>query len=297
MSEEFKSEIDVPFTMIPNIVWEIGLSGNEMIVLHRILFRAGLRGKCFENRESFAEACRLNKSTISIIFGELESLNIIEVRRRRSENKPNLIRVKNVAQWLCKSRNSVSQSEPSRKIRQGLVGKSDEASRKIRHGTKLPELNSNELNSVLVAAGKTAAPETALTIQTEQSKKQEPPTAPAWKAYAELYERRYNVPPTRNQKVNSQLKQFCERVGYQNAPDVLRFYVLQNDAFYCKDMHTIGIALRDAEKLSAGYRRGALISRREAEYIDKTTSAKSNIDTIAEDIYHEDAQKGGTYEF
>ena len=126
---------------------------------------------------------------------------------------------------------------------------------------------------------------------TEQRVK--PSTAETWAVYAYGYERRYGVTPLRNAKVNGQLKQFCERVGYSEAPAIIAFYLAQNDFWYLKQMHTIGIALSEAEKLTAAYRRGSMITKREAEYIDKTSSKKSFIDQILE-VRRQKAENGGT---
>jgi hypothetical protein len=120
-------------------------------------------------------------------------------------------------------------------------------------------------------------------------------TTETWKAYSEWYERRYSVAPARNAKVNAQLKQFCERVGYEDAPKIIIFYLLQNDYWYVKQMHTIGVALSEAEKLVAGYRRGSLTTKREADYIDKTSSKTSFIQQILQ-LRRQKAQKGGTDE-
>jgi hypothetical protein len=156
---------------------------------------------------------------------------------------------------------------------------------------------SSDLSSYVAAAEATALQ----TVSQGENSRPDPTltnkTADTWKAYAELYERRYNVQPARNAKVNAQLKQFCERVGYEDAPRIITFYLLQNDYWYVKQMHTLGIALSDAEKLVAGYRRGSLTTRKEADFIDKRSSTKSFIDSIVDAMYPEDtdsAQDGGT---
>lgn len=130
-------------------------------------------------------------------------------------------------------------------------------------------------------------------IEPEVVESTKPSTAETWKVYCYGYERRYGVPPLRNAKVNGQLKQFCERVGYSEAPAIIAFYLTQNDFWYVKQMHTIGIALAEAEKITAAYRRGAMVTKREADYIDKTSSRNSFIDQILE-VRRKKAQQGGT---
>ena len=309
MSEEFDSEIDDPFTRLPISIWEIGLTGNEMIVLSRILFRAGFRGQCFESRASIAEACCVTERTVGTVFAELERLNILQIIRRQSEKKPNLIRVKKPAVWISKRKKTAEKDMTQENISYLRGNDFLSTQENISYGTRSHELDSLELDShkeiaqlKTIASAEAAATCQALTVsQGENSppdptltSKAEPKTSETWKTYSEWYEKRYKVQPVRNQKVNSQLKQFCERVGYEEAPKIIAFYLLQNDYWYVKQMHTIGIALSEAEKLVAGYRRGSLTTKREAEYIDKTSSRKSWIDQVLDVIEAEDAQNGGT---
>lgn len=74
-------------------------------------------------------------------------------------------------------------------------------------------------------------------------------TAAVWQAYAEAYEQRYHVIPTRNAKVNSQLAQFVTRVPLEEAPEIAQFYVEHPEKFYLLKQHPVWILLRDAEGL------------------------------------------------
>jgi len=299
VSEEFNSEIEIPFTMMPTAIWEIGLSGNEMIILQRILFRAGLRGQCFESRKSIAEACCLSDRTVGIIFDELERLNIIQIIRRQLEGKPNLIRVKQPASWISKRKN-LPKSE----------GGSDNSSyrgrkpfptgwEKISHRTRSHEQDSIELDSSSLAAAEATAPEiieaeivldelpkkqsepkhaerTALTKQKAPvGKDQASPISKAWGAYSEAFKAKYGVEPIRNAKVMGQLKQFIERVGQNDAPDILRFYLQQHDRWTVQNGHTVGIALHQAEKLAAGFRGAKMMTEKEARRIDEKQTTQN----------------------
>lgn len=68
-------------------------------------------------------------------------------------------------------------------------------------------------------------------------------------SYAAAYETRYGTTPIRNAKVNSQLKQFIERVGAEEAPRVAEYFVNHTSQFYQSRGHTIGLLLADSEKL------------------------------------------------
>lgn len=284
MSEDFISEIEIPFTMLPVKVWDIGLSSSELSVLTRIIFRAGSKGQCFESRASIAEACCLTERTVGTVFAELERLGVVSITRRKAEMKPNLIKINAPAKWLSKRKNFPEVDHPKEIISQPLRKSFPDPQETISYGTILNELDQNKLDSVnTVAAAQPTAPiepvTQLMTIEVD-TVKSKPKTEQTWRAYCEAYQLRYNVEPLRNAKVNAQLKQFCERVGYEEGPELMRFYLGINDFWYVKQMHTVGIALADAEKIVAAYRRGSVVTKREAEYIDKTSSRKSFIEQI-----------------
>lgn len=110
-------------------------------------------------------------------------------------------------------------------------------------------------------------------------KKTEPVTAKAWAAYSKAFEERYNTPPLRNLTVNSQLASFVKRVGEDLAPEVIAFYVRHRSAFYSQKMHPVGLALADAEKLSAEYRSGRMLTRAAA---NREESIAANADLAAQ---------------
>jgi hypothetical protein len=309
MAEEFFCEIENNFTIIPNEIWDYNLTAYELAVLCRIFRRAGAKaGSCFESRKNIAKACGMSPRQVDRVIEELELHNIIEIESRKDTGRPNLIRIKSIAQWTSKTPVSpkreggfACQAKGGKTIRQtGLACQAN-------HISISSKETQTEGKPVFVASAPADAPETpqtALTVvepkkvkaKTKPDPKDDTRTAETWQAYEEWFQKRYNVKPPRNLKVNSQLKQFCERVGYEDAPKVITFYLFQNDYYYVKQMHTIGIALADAEKLVTGYRRGSITSRREADYIDKTSSRKSHIDNIVELLEAEDAQNGGSHE-
>jgi SOS-response transcriptional repressor LexA len=284
VSEEFISEIEFPFTQIPIKIWELNLQPTEFLVLTRIIYRAGLRGQCFESRNSMSKHCNISIRSISSAFSVLEELNIIEIKSRKAEMKPNLIRIKPVAQWLSRMQQQNEKEIPSATIALPLVQPLQEASATIAHGTRSNELDQNKIDLInIVAAAQPTAPSepmTELVTLEVDTVKPKSKTELTWRAYCDAYQIRYKVEPLRNAKVNAQLKQFCERVGYEDAPELMRFYLGINDFWYVKQMHTVGIALADAEKIVAAYRRGSVVTKREAEYIDKTSSRKSFIEQI-----------------
>lgn len=71
----------------------------------------------------------------------------------------------------------------------------------------------------------------------------------AWVAYAAAYRSRYGRNPTRNKRINSQLKFFCERIPREDWVAVINHYVRSQNARYVAAGHVVGPMLADAEKL------------------------------------------------
>lgn len=101
------------------------------------------------------------------------------------------------------------------------------------------------------------------------------PVTEAWRAYSEAFRGKYGVPPICNAKVMGQVKQFIERVGATDAPDILRFYLQQHDRWTVQNGHTVGVALQQAEKLAAGYRGARLMTEKEARRIDEKQTTQN----------------------
>ena len=81
-----------------------------------------------------------------------------------------------------------------------------------------------------------------------------------WESYRSAYVGRYGVEPVRNATVNGQLAQFVSRIGVNEAPSVAEFYVGHNEAFYKRSAHSVGLMLKDAEKLRMEWITGRTVS-------------------------------------
>lgn len=68
-----------------------------------------------------------------------------------------------------------------------------------------------------------------------------------WNAYAEAYTARYGARPVRNATVNSKLKQFIQRIGYEESPMVAAYFVTIKDAYLIRRCHSVGDLLASAE--------------------------------------------------
>lgn len=97
-----------------------------------------------------------------------------------------------------------------------------------------------------------------------------------WGEYVLAYQDRYGVPPVRNPKVSSQVKQFCQRVSAIEAPAIAAFYVTHNAGFYVSNGHSVGLLLKDAEKLRTEWATNQTVTQSQARQVD-ATAGRGNV--------------------
>lgn len=101
-----------------------------------------------------------------------------------------------------------------------------------------------------------------------------------WAAYSNAYERRYRTKPVRNQAVNSKIKQFVQRIGFEESPLVAAFYVDRvSDSFVVRKVHDVGLLLSGAEGYRTQWAAGAAMTGTRAQQIDQS---QSNFDAAEE---------------
>ena len=100
-----------------------------------------------------------------------------------------------------------------------------------------------------------------------KEEKPKPPADPAlqdacrqtWDAYAAAYGEKYGTPPLRNAKVNTAIKSFVQRIGYDEAPAVATFFVQRvDDSMVLRGMHDTGALLKGAEAYRTQWATGKL---------------------------------------
>lgn len=288
MNNEFESHIEYDFTPVPLEVWKIGLTGNELAVLLRILYRAGLKRQCFECCDSIAEACCISTRSLTTILAELECLNILHIQRRQGQKKPNLIRVNPIAQWKSKRKNFPSEQATPEKIAGVLQKNFPSTPEKFAEGTILKELNKRELDIYnKVATAHAAAPQepvTELVTEVLDSKPEKQKTAGAliFEAYQDAYVQRYGLEPLRNAKTNSICAQIAKQLPVDEARALMHFFVQQNVAFYLQRGHAIQLALADLQALRTNMLQNKAMSSRQAFLADKQQAQKNMVDSYLE---------------
>jgi hypothetical protein len=91
----------------------------------------------------------------------------------------------------------------------------------------------------------------------------------AWEAYRSAYFERFGADPARNAKSNGLLKDIILRIGKEDAPHVLRFYLSHPDKFYLTRMFPLDLAKRDCEALHTQWRRGRVMTGAAASQVQQ----------------------------
>lgn len=133
-------------------------------------------------------------------------------------------------------------------------------------------LSQNPATTLFGAPPAEAAPAAAKPVKTAKAKtpKEPAPTAETWDAYSSAYAERYNAEPVRNATVNGQLAQLVGRLGADEAPHVAAWYVGHQNRFYVGSGHSVGVLLRDCEKLRTEWATGRQSTATQAIQADKT---------------------------
>lgn len=125
-------------------------------------------------------------------------------------------------------------------------------------GSSTPESNSFPDKPSITPVDKSSS--AAAPAKRQRKPPAEPKTASVWTYYLGAYLERYGTEPVRNAKVNSQLAQFVDRVGVDDAGPIAAFFVRSNSPWYVRKGHTVGVMLEDAEKLATEWRTGREIA-------------------------------------
>ena len=115
-----------------------------------------------------------------------------------------------------------------------------------------------------------------------------------WDAFSKAYLNRYGVVPSRNKRVNSQMAQFITRVPLAEAPLIAAFYLGHNDAFYIRSAHSVGIMLRDAEKLRTEWQTGRKVTGQKARQDEQTSTNFENAERAIKLLERRDRERATT---
>ena len=101
-----------------------------------------------------------------------------------------------------------------------------------------------------------------------------------WTAYSDAYERRYRTKPVRNAQVNAKVKQFVQRIGHAESPEVAAFFVERvNERLVVQRVHDVGLLLSGAEGYRTQWVAGVAVTSTRAQQVDQS---QSNFDAADE---------------
>ncbi len=123
-------------------------------------------------------------------------------------------------------------------------------------------------------------PSIPLISETKKHKSNPESNRPTWESYRDSYKERYKVEPTRNMTVNSAIANFVKRVGEEDAPKIIEFFVRHNNNQYLASVHDVKLALRDAEGLRTQWLKGQAITMKDVRDFERQSSYQDQIDKI-----------------
>lgn len=98
------------------------------------------------------------------------------------------------------------------------------------------------------------------------------PTGKTWDAYRQAYKARYGTEPKSNAKQMGMCKKLVERLGAEDAPKVVAFYLTHDKAYYVGRLHALDCCVWDAEPLMTQMTANYRVSNTEAQRADKGQS-------------------------
>jgi hypothetical protein len=91
-----------------------------------------------------------------------------------------------------------------------------------------------------------------------------------WAAYASAMFKRYGSEPRLNGRAMGMCAQLVERLGKDDAPFVVAFYVSHNARWYVEKGHSLGALVADAEKVCMEWKTGRKVTSTGARMSDES---------------------------
>lgn len=112
-----------------------------------------------------------------------------------------------------------------------------------------------------------------------------------WASYADAYAGRYGARPVRNAKVSSLVKQFVQRIGQAEAPQVAAWFLNVNEAFVVRKVHDFALLLASAEAYRTQWVTGQSMTNTRAQQIDQSQANYSVADEAMQILRAKRAQR------
>ena len=256
--------------------WSMPIPTSQKMVLLALADRANDDGECWPGQTELASKCSMSNRNVIRMIEWLEARGALRSERRQTGNARRSNRYTLTLDQFNPESDNLSHANLAHDnlacdpVSPPNVTTATLESDTVSHSYKEePSLNHQSEPSL----GSDVVP-TTLPAKSKPSKPKDEPNplnVETWKAYAVAYRMRYQADPVRNAKVNGQIKQLVTRLG-NAAPDVARFYVDHNSAYYVGRCHVVDCLLSDAEKLHTEWQTGRRVTQTAAMQADRTQS-------------------------
>ena len=108
------------------------------------------------------------------------------------------------------------------------------------------------------------------------------PSRQTWNAYKSAYLAQYGTEPVRNAKVSGQIVQLVKRLGADTAPKVAAWFLKHRGSWYVKELHSVGVLLRDCEKLHTEWVTQTPLHARDVQEVDRISADQAMWKRIGE---------------
>lgn len=98
-------------------------------------------------------------------------------------------------------------------------------------------------------------------------------STPIWEAYRASHMRRYGFEPKRHARSNAVCKQIRDMYGLDEAITIVQAYVANNNAFYVKQAHRLGLLPSVVEAVVADIKGPMKLTRRNVDNLEKTAGS------------------------
>ena len=95
-----------------------------------------------------------------------------------------------------------------------------------------------------------------------------PKSTKVWAAYESAYWDVYKIKPQRNAMNNKLCCGMMDRIGEQNAIDVINFYLESRDSFYTRNAHGLRYCAHDCEVLLTKMKTGLSLTSKQAKKVE-----------------------------
>jgi hypothetical protein len=144
--------------------------------------------------------------------------------------------------------------------------------------SKKKEKRSSYSNTGYQGVTESSLPQIAATHQSTPSMPKKPPkSSEIWEAYKDAFMARYGQEPKRNAKVNALACQLHDRLGKEDAIEVVKFYLTHNNAWYLRNLHSLDQCVKDCEKIYVEWKKNDYVRTSDVQSAERMSDNESVI--------------------